>query len=95
MEFTGQWFTPSPHQGRASISNIPFLLFQLFYFSCLILALFVGTGVFSNLYYGTGREGNTSECYLERVMIDKLIDIEGLVNIQNVHVIDFPVDRRV
>ena len=80
------------HQQHCILLISTFLLFYL------ILVLFVTEGpesFFPTYIDGASSERSTSVCYFKRVMIDILVDIEGLIDIQNVHVINFPVDRRI
>ena len=91
--------------GRAAarnecISNTAKRLFLLFYFSYLNRTLFTIKQVkFSRTYIGDRSnevtKRGTSKGYLERVMIDELVHIERSVEIENVRVINFPVDWRI
>ena len=82
------------------ISNSAKRLFLLFYFSYLNRTLFTIKQVkFSRTYIGDRSnevtKRGTSKGYLERVMIDELVHIERSVEIENVRVINFPVDWRI
>ena len=73
-------------------------LFQLFYFSQLILTFHSDNcrQLFSQLLLMIlVTRGDTSKSYLECVMIDKFVDIEGGVDVENIHIVDFPIYRRI
>ena len=87
--------------GSKHISNMAAKLFQLFNFSQLILSLLATEGpnffpayidVNSKKKTSKQRE-DTSEGYFECVRINELVDIEGRVDIENVHVVNLSVDR--